>query len=783
MLAIAVLGLACIGLTGCADDGATGPQGLAGQDGLDGQDGAQGDPGPQGPPGPTAFNLLAMSDEELANLEVVSEVTDVTISSPPVVTFTLRNPMGIPIVGLVHYWEDSNRFVRFTLAKLVPGGGDNLPDSWVNYVRDAESGEPDYDSGSSLVDNGDGSYTFTFNTDVTAVPGIAWDPLATHRLAGQLGDRDVALEPQNFVYDFVPAGGPLPLRRAITTMETCNECHDNLVFHGRRFKIEYCTNCHNPDLVGGEGDMAYMIHRIHNGGTFATLDGGADFSELTYPQDTENCRKCHEGTAEPTPQGDNWQTKVYREACAGCHPSLETNSHPVVPSPTNVVCLQCHGPGSGRTPAEAHATTNSTPHNPELLPGENGGVDQRSIAYELIDAAVNPVNGDITVNFRILSDGTPLDLTNLPADLLAGGRWPGFLLAWALPQDGLTTPMDYNNLGRERGQPLSVALDTLVSGENGSLSFAGGINTAVITEPTLLFPVGATLRAIGLQGYFRQDITNDGAYDVSLHTPSAVVAVTGDAARREVVDSAKCGSCHEWFEGHGGNRTYEIAICTLCHVPNLSSSGRTIAAPGGVGADIDDAVTAGTLDASADGDDALTWPEDAQNLKDLVHGIHSSGFRTRDFQHVRGGGHSGYYDWAEVTFPRGASTSNCLLCHKDGSFELPLPGGLLPTTVRTTGVSNGLDATIEDVAIAGEDLPNSTDWINTPTASACFYCHTTTDAQAHMTLNGGLLSDPSLPLGILFRNRGEIGLAFESCAVCHGPDKPWALRTVHGLDD
>ena len=61
-----------------------------------------------------------------------------------------------------------------------------------------------------------------------------------------------------------------------------------------------------------------------------------------------------------------------------------------------------------------------------------------------------------------------------------------------------------------------------------------------------------------------------------LHTPSAVIAVSGDEDRREVVDSDKCASCHEWFEGHGGNRVYNMNICVFCHVPNLSSSGRTV---------------------------------------------------------------------------------------------------------------------------------------------------------------------------------------------------------------
>ena len=70
-----------------------------------------------------------------------------------------------------------------------------------------------------------------------------------------------------------------------------------------------------------------------------------------------------------------------------------------------------------------------------------------------------------------------------------------------------------------------------------------------------------------------------------------------------------------------------------------------------------------------DPDDPLTYPEDAQNLKELVHGIHAADDRDRPFQFVRGPTRQGYYDWSEVTFPRGASTANCALCHDDGTYR------------------------------------------------------------------------------------------------------------------
>ena len=177
--------------------------------------------------------------------------------------------------------------------------------------------------------------------------------------------------------------------------------------------------------------------------------------------------------------------------------------------------------------------------------------------------------------------------------------------------------------------------------------------------------------------------------------------------------------------------------------------------------------------------DPLTYPEDAQNFKDMVHAIHASGARDRPYQHVRGPTRQGYYDWSEVTFPRGASTSNCSLCHDGDSYALPLMDGVLATTVRTTGEVDGLDPTVADAEAAFVGVPNDTDWVNTATSSACYYCHTSGSAMAHMEQNGGMLSVPSLPLGIYWTNRSSLGSNLESCAVCHGPGKTADLDVVH----
>ncbi|MGD2111604.1 MAG: hypothetical protein PVI86_19680, partial [Phycisphaerae bacterium] len=248
-------------------------------------------------PSAEAFDLGTASDDVIGGLDVTSEITSVTIGSPPVVEFSVTTADGTPITGLGALWEDSNRTVGFTLTKLVPGSpGD--PTTRVAYTRrtnDDGSIWPFYDNGSSLVDNGDGTYVFTMLTDVANVSGVSYEPGLTHRVAGHISTSEVPLKDQNLVFDFVPDGSDVTETRNIAAMDSCNECHAGLVFHGRFFKAEYCANCHTPDLAEGEGDFKYMVHKIHAGHTFDVLHGGLDYGEVTYPQGLNNCRKCHSG--------------------------------------------------------------------------------------------------------------------------------------------------------------------------------------------------------------------------------------------------------------------------------------------------------------------------------------------------------------------------------------------------------------------------------------------------------------------------------------------------------
>jgi OmcA/MtrC family decaheme c-type cytochrome len=672
------------------------------------------------------------------------EITDVTLGATSTVSFKVTDGIGRGAIGLR---AGSTGNVRFTLAKLVEGASGDA-DAWHAYInREATSGtntakQATYEREGTLVDNGDGTYVYTFATDITTVTDpvtdavIGYEDDLTHRFGMQIAGG--GLPAVNGTHDFVPDGTDVATTRNLAMTASCNECHGELRMHGSRYEVKYCVTCHNDadkDAVTMNGiGMTEMVHKIHMGATLPSVVAGGeykigthDYSHVGMPMGMYNCSKCHSAGDAETPDGDNWNMKPTMAACGSCHDNVNFatgagHSPSNMAQTNNAMCATCH---SAAAIKGYHTSNYATPNNPDLPAGLS------NITYEVTSASVNASNQPV-VRFRILRDTTPLTLTALPADLTGG---PSFLLAYALPQDGISAPTDYNNLGRPAAQPATVSIANLIAGTAGTLTAeANGYYTAVISSAS--FPAGATMRAVALQGYFTQvlNATNYGRY-----TPSVIASVTGDAVRRSVVDDNKCLACHEQLALHGGNRVNNTAVCVTCHNPNLSASGKTL---------------------------DLANAEDSNNLKDLVHGIHASAMRENPYVFVRNfQGAARPFDWSHVTYP--GQLGNCLTCHKEGTYELPVDYDALPTTTMTT---DGVNATTGDVTTARNNVPNATDRVNTPTTSSCFYCHDSQPAVAHMEQNGGAVN----------RVRGTVSNA-ESCAVCHGAGRNADIAAAHTI--
>jgi len=370
---ILIFGLLAIPLAGCTvKDGDNGSNGANGRNGL-----------------PLAGDATALN----------MTITSVSINSAPVVNFSVSNQSGVGVVGLT--LSD----LRFTIAKLITG----TPTRWQNYILTSATGktgtpgagrtvvQATRENNGTLVDNNDGTYRYTFGTDITAVTcpatpcedafgnplDVSYQPTETHRLGIQTRG---SLPPVNAVYTFRPSDGAttgITLRDIVKT-EKCNQCHDSLTAHDARIDTRYCVLCHNPgsqdpdtvdpakdttpDLLpavtrsSGAVDFKILIHKIHRGeflpsivlgpnllddggmgddgtGTYGIIGYGGrmhDFSDIEFPQDIRNCTKCHDGADPATPQGDNWKTGFSMEACGSCHDNIKFGvAGPPVPGATD----------------------------------------------------------------------------------------------------------------------------------------------------------------------------------------------------------------------------------------------------------------------------------------------------------------------------------------------------------------------------------------------------------------------------------------------------------------
>ncbi len=773
------VGLLAVALAGCGEDGDPGPAGP---------------PGPPGLPPPSAATALNMA------------VTGVTINSAPVVDFSVTNQNGVPVAGL------TTSDLRFNIAKLTPGSNGN-PSTWQNYIVTTQNASaPDApkpiasavqgtrENNGALVDHGDGTYTYTFSTDITNVAcpapcqdaygnplDLSYNPNLTHRLDIQTRG---ALPAVNAVYTFRPADGATSgiFTRDIVKTGNCNECHNKLEAHDARIETRYCVTCHNPGSTdpdsGNTVDFKVLIHKLHRGENLPSVAGGGsyaiwghnntkhDFSDVVFPQHIRNCTKCHDGSGDSatnprwTPQGDNWKTQPSMVACGSCHDDIDfskdgavdPNGHPGGIVTDNSLCTTCHAAGGiAGSIEEKHAV-------PQKLAGAKfkynivsvtGGATP-SIQFSVTD----PTNAD-----------APYDITTDPAFTTTAGGLSRLAIdvAWST--------RDFNNegSGADPAQPISINPVSTCGGPgtptaDWSCTAAAGVYTLTKLTP---LPASATgTGRIGMEGHPAAPSDPVGApsvYDMRVPVTSVVAdfGITDSPAvpRRKVVDVAKCDKCHDVLSLHGDNRVNEPQLCVICHNPNDTDVNRR---PKNVSGLPDATVT---LDKKK---------EEAIDFKRLIHGVHAAAQKHYDGTPAHGFREKGLviygfgsfpaneHDFSHVRFP--GILNDCETCHLPGTYTLagtwqtPTQNGILASTIDTA--PNATDA-----ATFAAGLATPADDLNiTPTAAVCSSCHDSLVAQSHMTINGALFMAVQSPV---------IDANVESCAVCHGPGRDFDVDKVH----
>jgi len=111
------------------------------------------------------------------------------------------------------------------------------------------------------------------------------------------------------------------------------------------------------------------------------------------------------------------------------------------------------------------------------------------------------------------------------------------------------------------------------------------------------------------------------------------------------------------------------------------------------------------------------------------------------------------FDSERVHYP--GRIGNCLACHTETGFTLPLRDTVLATSIDTG----------ENRRDPGDDR------VVSPTAAVCAGCHDDQVARAHMITNGASFATSKAAL-----DSGEV---VEQCALCHGPGQIAGVAQVH----
>jgi OmcA/MtrC family decaheme c-type cytochrome len=264
------------------------------------------------------------------------------------------------------------------------------------------------------------------------------------------------------------------------------------------------------------------------------------------------------------------------------------------------------------------------------------------------------------------------------------------------------------------------------------------------------------------------------------------LVATGYTARRVVTDPAKCNSCHEQLgtdpNFHGGARNDPTA-CAICHNNTRTSNG---------------------------------W---VANTSTFIHGIHGASKRTVPYMWAAVAADDNY---SQIGYP--GLLKDCNQCHLPSTVNFGATGGtsvatnlLWPTsatgkfdastanttafrnspyvvTDNATNYGNGFSytpagstvsaytpssgtAVAAHVAGAGGETvaADPATLVNSPMASACFSCHDTSLAKAHMTQNGGAIyvARSSVSSGGALVNN-------ETCLTCHAAGKVADAAAIHG---
>ena len=572
------------------------------------------------------------------------------------------------------------------------------------------------------------------------------------------------------------------------------------------------------------GNLPNFVHKVHASHLLAHQNydyAGVALNHPTYPQDLRNCTKCHDGSdtsTDKTPQGNNWKTAPSALACGSCHDGINfatgtgvtmkdaaaglttsVNAHPAGAQPDDSACATCHktaglqdidldhipvtppNPSNSLLAGQTNSNTNAAwiASNTARLPA--GAV---TVSYDIKSVSRNASKQPVMV-FRMLQNGTPVALNDFatttpnPAtgqkeiwDNFAGA--PSVYFVFAVPQDGIAAPSDFNATASVYLRSLwnGSATGTLAAGTGADAGYYVATLTGAVVPDEAKMLTGGLGYSYNVRSTLPLTQTNLAAFPTAAATNPAVTAgmanitggliviapnvqkvASGYTGRRAIVEDKRCNACHQEMGAfteeafHGGQRN-DGTTCSWCHNPNRASSG---------------------------------WSADSTSF---VHAIHGAAKRTVNYNWHAISATEGFW---EVTYP--GVLNQCETCHLPGTYDFSasasaaaadnrqyrtVASGTLSATASTspyvsTGVNYGSGFSFSSSTGTITDAAPTT-LVTSPLVTACFGCHDSSDARSHFTSVGGasLYAPRSTALG-----------TNETCLVCHGPGRIAAIKASH----
>lgn len=718
------------------------------------------------PPGACAPHCI-VTDGPVTALAVT--ITGVTLGATSSVNFNVVDQNGFGYVGL------PASTLEVTLAKLIPGtfGDDNAWQSYINTAASPTAGlgtgtqptvEASTDSGGSLLNNFDGTYTYTFGTNISNVTqpiAVPLDSTLTHRVAIAIRSSTLP-QAANAIYTWQPSTGATTgiLTQDMVDSASCNSCHDHLSAHGGpRQDPRLCVTCHNPGSIepnsGNTLDFKVMFHKLHDGINLPSVVAGTpyviyghgnsthDYSSVVFPQDIRNCTKCHNPADTNTPDAARYASAPTIQACGACHDDVnfalgQAGGHAGGIMTDNSQCTICHAPnGFAGSVQQSHLIQTQ--------------VDAANFLYNIVDVTDTRPGQKPSVTFSVTNpnnNNAAYDIHADPAFTASGGTARLQIdLAWS--------NSDYENVGSGTypGQPVSFNALTAVSNGDGTYTA-----TSPISIPTSITGSGAVV----IEGHPADtNVSPPAAIPVTSVVQYFAITDALPVPRRTIVSTASCKNCHGENDGlafHGSNRNDNTQVCVVCHNPDATDLSERPTDP--------DGVANGINVAAADQLEQRTI-----DFKYMIHAIHGAAFRTDDFMIYAYGNNP--TDFADVRYP--GVLADCAQCHVGTTYSPPLAATDLGTTIDTHAtVASSAAFGTQDFTPEGAVQDTALFSRITPTASACSSCHNDILSEAHMAQNGASFSITEMEIGATL-------LTTESCAICHAAGAIEDVAVAHGV--